>query len=109
MEDIEQLVRELRAVTGRHYPAELRRRVGAYIARQRAANVTWRAIHRELGLANQTIRRWAESSSVTAKFRPITTPSNMNSKPVNLVSPQGWRLENLDANIAAEIFRDLAR
>lgn len=109
MEEIEQLVRELRAVTGRHYPAELRRRAGAYISRQRAANMTWRSIHRELGLANETIRRWAGSSSSTAKFRPITTPSNMNSKPLNLVSPQGWRLENLDANIAVEIFRELAR
>lgn len=109
MEQIEQLVRELQAVTGRHYPADLRRRAGAYISKQRAAKVTWQSIHRELGLANDTMRKWAGASKSAPKFRPVTTVPTTSSKPTTLVSPQGWRFETMDAKIAADIFRELAR
>jgi len=110
MEKIERLVRELKAVEGLHYPDDLRRRVGSYIAAQRADKVTWKSIQHELGLANDTIRRWAQTAGTKPKFRRVkTTGLPIKAQPVTVVSPQGWRLESMDAEVGSSLFRELAR
>lgn len=107
MEESSVLVAELRRQKGFRYAPELKARVGAFIRASRESGKTWRAIHEELGLPKETVRRWANLPSKSRKLQPVRAASP--SSRATLVSPKGWRLEDVDAVVASELFRSLAR
>ncbi len=110
MEESSALVAELQRQKGFRYPSELKARAGAYIRGSRGAGKTWRAIHEELGLPKETVRRWAELSGESGKLQPVRTTLTPTSTPsstpsyMTLVSPMGWRLENIDGVLASQLF-----
>ena len=107
MEESSVLVAELRRQKGFRYSPELKARVGAFIRASRASGKTWRAIHEELGLPKETVRRWSDLPVESRKLQPVRAASP--SSPTTLVSPKGWRLEGVDTAVASELFRALAR
>ncbi len=116
-ENGKQLGRKLRANRGGRYAGDLRRCTSVYIYECRNAGVTWRTLHEELGLPKETLRRWREAAQAEmTKLQPVRTvpaPPPLETMPVSpssatLVSPSGWRLEELDARVAVKLFGDLA-
>lgn len=108
MDELGVLVAELRRQKGFRYEPGLKAQVGAYIRAARRSGKTWRAIHEELGLPKETVRRWADQGVESGKLQPVRATS-IPSPRVTLVSPKGWRLEDVDAALASELFRTLAR
>ena len=91
------------------YPPAVRSHVRAYIAARRAAGVTPTAIAAELGLSRQSVMGWTARDSGTALFVPVEVvvdPRATASAPV-LVSPQGYRVEGLDATAIASLLERL--
>ena len=109
MDESSVLAAELRRQKGFRYEPELKAQVGAYIRASRRSGKTWRAIHEELGLPKETLRRWSEAQARgPGGLQPVRTTSAGSSR-ATLVSPKGWRLEEVDAELAGELFRVLAR
>lgn len=101
---------ELDVYRGGRYPLDLRIRVGKYIRASRKAGVTWYGLCAELSLSNKTVKAWADLTTKTPRFVPVRTAQVPGvAKPVTLVSPAGWRLEDVDAELAAGLFRELAQ
>lgn len=109
MEDVQELVAELRKHNGFRYPPELRGRVGRYVRAARAEGKPWMALHRELQLSQQTLRRWCQRAAQPATLQPVRLRQAVTRPALTLVSPEGWRFEGLDQGQAGELFAALAR
>lgn len=90
------------------YPGELRRRVVAFARMRQGSGMSTRAIARELGMRFETLRRWlgeAEPKSASALLPVRVTAPAVRSRSVTVVTPDGWRIEGLDAHDALALLR----
>ena len=91
------------------YPLPLRREILSFARRRRAAGDRLKAIARDLGLPWQTLHRWLEASP-RRRFRPVAVlaaPPAAPCSPVSVVTPQGFRVEGLDLESAADLLKRL--
>lgn len=103
------LLAELDAHRGGRYPQNLKLSVGRYIRASRKAGVTWNSLCLELSLPRQTVKAWSDLAVKAPKLIPVRIPESVHRTQVTLVSPAGWRLEDVDSELAASLFRDLAQ
>lgn len=96
----EKLRRELDSVKGRRgpcFPRDLKERVTAWLAAQRAAGVTIAELAAELGLASGTVLSWSASkvqrSRALVPVEIVAEPSAASS--MSNVSPSGFRVDGL--------------
>ena len=101
---------------GRWYSPELRERVGAWARRRHGAGVAYEELGIEVGLARDTVRRWATESEKTTPAARHSTPRMLpvrvavveqQQRTVVVVSPAGFRIEGLTLAEAAAMLRAL--
>jgi hypothetical protein len=90
---------------GKRYTADLKQRIAAAAMALRASGQGWQTIGRFLGIPHETVRRFAGASEGPA-FVPVEVVGTVSSG-LSLVSPDGYRVEGLDAADIAEILRRL--
>lgn len=83
------------------YPAAVRERVRAWVARRRAEGATPSAIAAELGLSRHSVLVWSKPDAGTPALVPVEVVAEPSAPPttpaaVVLVSPRGYRVEGLD-------------
>lgn len=95
------------------YPEEFQDRMVAWAHAQRDQGTTQAEISRQVDVPWETIRRWTDRRADQAEQTESTSlvPVQIaGAAPVSadkglvLVSPDGWRLEGLDAEQAVEVF-----
>jgi hypothetical protein len=95
------------------YPESVRRQAVAWSCPLREAGHGWTTLSQAIGVSRHTLRIWctAASTSVAAgPWLPVTMadgPAIEERRPV-LVTPSGFRVENLDAASLLRILRELA-
>jgi hypothetical protein len=97
-------------------PREVRDEVCRYAARRRREGAPWAVIAREIGLDARKLQRWwsrARRAAPVPVLRPVEVVSNPEvvtevSPPLALVAPSGLRIEGLQLDQAAQLFRLLA-
>lgn len=124
MKNREQQEQEVRAVLDRHrgpgrghkYPKEVRQHVGAYVREARAAGVSLAALSRRLDVADVTLTRWAGAAPPGGGIRPVrvlpvgvSSPPEVGTRTVRVVSPTGWRVEGLSPAEAVAMLREVGR
>ena len=96
---------------GRFVPPELRERATAWTLRRRRDGESFGAIAVELGVARETVRRWAAESTArrpAAKLVPVRVErAEARQRLVAVVSPSGFRVEGLTLPEAAAMLRAL--
>ena len=107
-------ISRLRGTTSRRsvrYPLPLRREILDFARRRGAAGDRLKEIAQDLGLPWQTLHRWLERSP-RRRFRPVAVvaippaPAALRSS-VSIVTPQGFRVEGLDLESAADLLKRL--
>ena len=108
MNGLSELAEAVKNREGHLYEAELKTRVTAYVVKARRVGVSWTKLSESLGIAVGTIQRWAEVSGDRqgglARVRVVS-----NSGAVSVVSPEGWRIEGIEAGQALAFVRGLSR
>jgi hypothetical protein len=109
--DLRELQRAIAAVQHRRpprrYPAKLRARITAWVAKRRKKGAWWCDVARPLGVPVPTLRRWAAPVSTgPIALRPVDIVDVPPPGTVTLVSPTGLRIEGVA--IADAILRGLA-
>ena len=97
-------------------PREVREEVCRYAARRRDQGAPWAVIARETGLDARKLQRWrsrARRSAPVPVLRPVEVVPKPDvvpevSPPLALVAPSGLRIEGLQLDQAAQLFRLLA-
>jgi hypothetical protein len=97
-------------------PCEVRDEVCRYAARRRREGAPWAVIARETGVDDRKLQRWNARARRAASI-PVLRPVEVVSKPevmpevspdLALVAPSGLRIEGLQLDQAAQLFRLLA-
>jgi hypothetical protein len=97
-------------------PREVRDEVCRYAARRRRQGAPWALIARETGLDDRKLQRW-NARAGRATSLPVLRPVEVVAKPdvetevspnLALVAPSGLRIEGLQLEQAAQLFRLLA-
>ena len=108
-EQLKRTIGRLERGRGRRYPAALRGRIDAYVARRREQGASWAAIGDELDVPLETLRRWSKTPRVSAMVPvEVVAPTVDSDDIVAVVSPSGWRLEGLDVRDAVAVLRALS-
>jgi hypothetical protein len=100
------------------YPTSLREKAITYITEQRTAGASWCRIADELGISLATVMQWhakAQSSKgprrggafVPVQVRDDTKDERSRDNGLVLTTPEGYRLEGLEAADAAVVLRAL--
>jgi hypothetical protein len=97
-------------------PREVRDEACRYASRRRSEGAPWAVIARETGLDARKLQRWrsrARRSVPVPMLRPIEVVPKADvvpdvSPPLALVAPSGLRIEGLQLDQAAQLFRLLA-
>jgi DNA invertase Pin-like site-specific DNA recombinase len=92
----------------RGYPQVVRDAVVAYATGARSAGVTWADLATELGVSTVTLQKWCTEK---AAFRAITVAqdrSDMSGGSFVVHGPQGLRIDNVDIETLAELWRRLS-
>jgi hypothetical protein len=97
-------------------PREVRDEVCLYAARRRREGAPWAVIARETGLEVRKLQRWntrARRGSSVQVLRPVEVVAKPAGAPevspdLALVAPSGLRIEGLQLDQAAQLFRLLA-
>jgi hypothetical protein len=95
---------------GKRYPSSVRREVVRYAQCRRDEGASWYAIADELGLCDETPRRWcsaAAAKSGGSKIAPVEVVASERDTGVVIVSPSGFRLEGLDVSSAVAALKAL--
>jgi len=97
---------------GRKLPAPVRAEAAAWADRQRAAGATMSAVARELGVADETVRRWGSRSGRATRATAlvpveIITDEPARSRTLTVIAPGGYRVEGLTVEEAAMLLRVL--
>jgi hypothetical protein len=111
--EIEKLRRELDGIVGRQgrcFPRELKDRAARWISGRRADGAKVSELAAELGLAEGTVLRWSAGSAraQTRALVPVTViPDAAIERRVSVVSPSGFRVDELTFAEAAALLRAL--
>ena len=93
-------------------PREVRDEVCRYATRRRREGAPWATISRETGLEVRKLQRWnarAHRAASVPVLRPVeVVPKPEGSSDLALVAPSGLRIEGLQLEQAAQLFRLLA-
>lgn len=121
-EETERLRREIARIKAKggcpHFQPALRTEVVAWYQAQLSLGIRAEAACREIGLAANTLRRWAQeesgasarsssSETTSAAFIPVTVAST-TAMTLRVLGPAGLRIEGLDLTALAELLRRLA-
>jgi hypothetical protein len=111
--EAEKLRRELDSVVGRQgrcFSRDLKDRAARWISARRAEGATVAALAAELGLAEGTVLRWSGGSvqPQTRALVPVTViPDTAPERKLSVVSPSGFRVDELTFTEAAALLRAL--
>lgn len=86
-------------------PAELRRRVSAWLVAERDRGRSTRELAAELGIARGTITRWTRADA--RALVPVEVVSEPMERVVRVVSPAGFAVEGVTLAEAAALLREL--
>jgi transposase-like protein len=109
-------VARLRRQKARRWPQSVRRAVVKHAVQGRADRRTWADIADELGMNQETVRRWAllsvgaEGATVLAPVEVVQVPAPATVAfpgSLSLLSPSGYRVDGLDVASAAALLRAL--
>lgn len=92
---------------GRRYPAQLRALAVAVAAERRDEPLA--RVAAELGVSAVSLQRWCEQGEA-ACFRPVAVdqePSRMPMTGLVLITPRGYRVEGLEAEVLVSFLRVL--
>lgn len=92
---------------GRRYPAEMKA-IAVALAEERGAEPLSR-VASELGVSEPSLQRWIEQGE-PALFRPVAVELDSGRVPgcgLVLITPQGYRVEGLEAESLAALLRVL--
>jgi hypothetical protein len=111
---MESEIRKLRAALarresgrGRRFTPELRRQISGVGRRLRDEGVSWSRIGAALGLPTATVRRLCDGDA--PGFARVEVVDNaVTAVGLVVVTPNGFRVEGLDADGAATLLRQLA-
>ena len=84
------------------FPEELQRRVTAYVHKQRAKNVPYIILSKQIGLSATALAKWAQKypPPATGDFLPVrvvAAPSALvTNNTISITSPNGWNIKGLD-------------
>ena len=96
---------------GKRYAVELRQRVREWALGRRRDGISWTQISEELGLGQDTVRRWCvepRASKTSRSLLPVKVVAQATeSGRLSLVSPGGFRIEGLTLAEAATLLRAL--
>lgn len=88
-------------------PRELRERVSAWLAAQRAMGRSVSDLAIELGLARGTVMRWSSEAKSSKAIVPVRVVQEAEAHTVAVVSPSGFRVEGVTVSEAAAMLRAL--
>ncbi len=91
-------------------PAAIKRAALLIIERARQNGMSYRAISKQIGVNNHTLRYWRETSKTKSVIKAVRI-AEPNAKPkseVVLVGPRGLRIEGLNLSELAELLVRLA-
>lgn len=95
------------------YPESVRQRAVAWARPLHEAGHSWGALSSALGLWRGTLKSWCEKAAPMSASGPwlpvsVTDEASLNSAPLVLVTPSGFRVENLGEDLLLRILRELA-
>ena len=109
--DLKQRLADSRPRVGWHgYPPELRQEVRRATTDARRRNMPWKQISHELGLAQGTVRAWADSgddAGSKSTFRPVSPILTPGSR-IRLHAPGDIVVDGLDIEQVVAILQALA-
>jgi len=114
MGDLTKIGREVRRLAsgrGRRYPAKLKQRILRAVTKAREEGVTWSAIVDDVEVPIETLRRWlSDEGDEVAELRPVVLadPIQVETRDVVVMTPAGYRVEDLDVDGAATLLRKLS-
>jgi predicted transcriptional regulator len=102
-------IAEFRTRYRRYVAPDLKRRAGRLAAKLEAQGWLLDGVAEELGVTLVTLRRWRDGASEAgAALVPVEVePRAEQSSGLVLVSPSGWRVENLDLHTAVDLLREV--
>lgn len=94
---------------GFRFSSALRAEITAWVAKQRERGAWWRELSSEIGVREETLKRWATSRpTATLSLVPVEVIDAPPAGTVTLVSPTGLRIEGVAIADAIAILRGLA-
>jgi hypothetical protein len=91
---------------GQRYPAELRARAVKWAKAERSTGAGWEAIASAIGVHGETVRVWCSEGS-NPRMRRVHVTRDAKTRTVRLVSPSGYRIEDLTLEDAAMLIAKL--
>ena len=112
-DEIDELAVRVRAGRGRrrYISPELRGALGALARRVVAARVPIDDLAHAVGVTKTTLKKYlstAETAEPGRTLVPVVVDVEPSRGTITLVAPSGWRLENVDAQTAITLLRELA-
>ena len=105
-------VMEMEAGRGRRYSRELRSSAARVVAAARKAGWSWDRVSEELGISDETLRRWERErgrGSEPGLARVVIRDDHAQmGGAICVVSPSGYRVEGLSIEEAATLLRALS-
>ncbi len=109
LRDIQRALAKFRKRRTTRYPPLLRERIAAWVAARRERGDWWHEIAEPLGIAEQTLARWAEPRAADGTtMLPVDVIDAPPIGTVTLVAPSGLRIEGVAIDAAIAILRGLA-
>ena len=104
-------VRDARSKHRRYLPPDLKEALGKVASKAEAAGMPVQELPEKLGVSLVTLRKYIDSfreqASVRSKLVPVTltaTPEGRSER-LTLVTPSGWRVEDVDLETALALLR----
>ena len=105
--DLQRRVAKHRGSGAVRFPTKLREQVATWVARRREHGAWWSEIAREVGVPEQTLKRWSTPRSVAAALLPVEVIDAPPIGAVTLVTPTGIRIEGVSIADAIAMLRGL--
>jgi hypothetical protein len=90
---------------GKRYTPDLKQRIGEAARALRRQGQGWQTIGAFLGISHETVRRFCDTG--TTALVPVEIIDESPRAALTLVSPEGYRIEGLGVQAAADILRRL--
>jgi len=96
---------------GLQYPQSLRDRVARWARGRRQRGAGWRELAAEIGIAAESLRRWAtrdEAATALVPIRVVDETEGVDAEPcLRLITPAGYRVEGLTVAEVIVVVRSL--
>ncbi len=99
----------MRPGNGRRYGSDVRDRISQAAKQLRAGGASWRAVGETLGMPLETVRRiYVEHEDRAPGFIPVEIAPERQRGEIAVVTPGGYRVEDLDVETALTLLARLA-